>query len=108
MRSTVNTGILTPVEKLSISPDGTSVRVLGLIEKYPNGLIYILGISGGKQELNMNDNHINLINMGTYMIIGEMLRNKLCVRIIKEVTFKKYSLDYYLKVMPGLLHIGQK
>ena len=99
--NSIKSGKLIEIEKITTENEGETLRVLGTITE-KNNTFYICGLSGSCQELNLSLLRPQ-INLGfPYMIIGVFQNNTINVRILKEVNFKKYSLDYYLKVMPSL------
>ena len=96
------------VEDLFRVNNGEWIRTAGMLKKEENGKVFMLGIHDGRVEVNLTENLIEIHPGANYLVIGEY--NELCVyaRIIREISFKKYSLAYYLGKMPDFLKVDNE
>jgi hypothetical protein len=103
MQNPTQSAKLITVESLIRCSQGESVKCAGILET--DGIsAKVIGLSGHKQEINLSDCLVSVKSGIPYFIIGEVQDGKIKVRICKELILKKYSLDYYLKTLPGYLY----
>lgn len=88
------------VEDLFRVPNGQCIRTAGLLKKDECGKIFIHGVHNGRVQVNFTENIIDFDPGATYLVIGEFNDSCVYARIIREISFKKYSLTYYLGKMP--------
>lgn len=88
------------VEDLFRVPNGECVRTAGLLKRDEFGKVFIHGVHNGRVQVNFTENIVDFDPGATYLIIGEFSDSCIFARIIKEISFKKYSLTYYLGKMP--------
>jgi hypothetical protein len=93
---------LVMIERLGEEAEGASVKVLGLLET-ESGELWLANGAGRRVRLDMNGNIVSLRKGHPYMAIGELRNTILFVRIIRELEFKQYNINYYLETVPKLL-----
>lgn len=106
--SNFRTSRLYAVEDLFRVNNGEWIRTAGMLKKEENGKIFLLGVHDGRVEVNFTENLIEIQPGANYLIIGEY--NDFCVfaRIVREISFKKYTLAYYLGKMPDFLKVDNE
>ena len=104
MRSSIPSGQLVSIDTINESHEGASIRTVGILQEASSGEFILVGLHSTILKLNTSDSLLQLKPGYPYLFIGEMRDRALNVRICRELIFKKFSLDYYLKVLPGCLY----
>ena len=105
MRGSIKFGKLIAIEDINKVGEGESIRIVGiLLKRNENDDIALVGLLEHQQIVNLNDCLANIKFGHPYLIIGELRNNIVNARICRELTFSKYSLDYYLKTLSSCLY----
>lgn len=103
MHSEIQSGKLTRIENISEVSEGSSIRCVGVLRQNIMNEIILTGTNQDELRLDTESSVIQLKFGYPYLVIGELHNGILHTRICREISFKKFSLDYYLKVLPGCL-----
>ena len=102
MSSSIRNGRLFAIEDLKDCKEGDSIRVLGVVQ-IEDSKIFIKSSTNTVYEITFPDSVQTIIDNSPYLLIGEIKNSRLNIRISKSITFKKYNIDHYLKILSNLI-----